>query len=95
MTAPPSAAVLRAEVTDRPLDAQEHAALVADRAGSVSAYAMFGLQERGSKLVETRVMVTTVTPMVTDPPAAARAGAARAQLRGFENRDRGRCLRAP
>jgi cytoskeleton protein RodZ len=33
------------------------------------------LQERRSKLVESRVMMTTVTPIVTEPPAAARAGA--------------------
>ncbi len=40
MTAPPRAAVLRAEVTDRPLDVQEHAALVADRAaGAVVTFA--------------------------------------------------------
>jgi cytoskeleton protein RodZ len=33
------------------------------------------LQERRSKLVESRGMMSTVTPLVTEPPAAARAGA--------------------
>jgi cytoskeleton protein RodZ len=33
------------------------------------------LQERRSKLVESRSMISTVTPLVTEPPAAARAGA--------------------
>lgn len=33
------------------------------------------LHERRAKLVESRGMMSTVTPMVTDPPAAARAGA--------------------
>jgi cytoskeleton protein RodZ len=33
------------------------------------------LQERRSKLVESQNMMSTVTPLVTEPPAAARAGA--------------------
>jgi cytoskeleton protein RodZ len=33
------------------------------------------LQERRSKLVESKGMMSTVTPLVTEPPAAARAGA--------------------
>jgi cytoskeleton protein RodZ len=33
------------------------------------------LQERRSKLVESQGMMSTVTPLVTEPPAAARAGA--------------------
>ena len=33
------------------------------------------LQERRSRLVESQAMMTTVTPMVTEPAAAARAGA--------------------
>jgi cytoskeleton protein RodZ len=33
------------------------------------------LQERRAKLVESRGMMSTVTPLVTEPPAAARAGA--------------------
>jgi cytoskeleton protein RodZ len=45
-----------------------------------SAYVVIGsglpvLQERRSKLVESRAMMSTVTPIVTVPPAAARAGA--------------------
>ncbi len=33
------------------------------------------LQERRSKLVKSRIMMSTVTPLVAEPPAAARAGA--------------------